>query len=78
MTNEFQKILQESCVKCPSSGRFYHVSLTSTNKGCKGFQWFRIHADSMLLSSFLYVNTSILVYRINLRVVWDEMVAEGF
>lgn len=79
ITNEFQKTFQESCVKCPSSGRFYHVSLTSTNKvWSKGFDWFRIHTGSMLLSSFLYVNTSILICRINLRMVWDEMVAEGF
>lgn len=79
MTNEFQKTFQESCVKCPSSGRFYHVSLTSTNKAwSKGFDWFRIHTGSMLLSSFLYVNTRILICRISLRMVWDEMVAEGF
>lgn len=79
MTNEFQKTFQESCVKCPSSGRFYHVSLTSTNKAWStGFDWFRIHTGSMLLSSFLYVNTRILICRISLRMVWDEMVAEGF
>lgn len=79
MTNEFQKTVQESCVKCPSSGIFYHVSFTSTNEAwSKGFEWFRIHAGSMLLSSFLDVNTSILVYRINLRMVWDEMIAEVF
>lgn len=79
MSNEFHKTFQESCVKCPSSGRFYHVFLTSTNKAWfKGFGWFRVHMSSVLLSSFLYIVIPLSWFiGISLRMVWDEMVAEG-